>query len=214
MKPSPQASIERAIVSGAHSILTPSAASTSAEPEREEIERLPCLATGTPAPATTKAAQVEILCVPLASPPVPQVSIAPSGARTFTARALRARAAPAISSTVSPRTRSPIRNAPISASVAAPDMMRPKDFGGFLLGELFAVRHFAKDSAEIRKVCHARARGARAHRPLLVARGRARAARRGRGRESSQAADGRAPRRCSRDGTARHERGNACAGDP
>ena len=35
--------------------------STSAEPEREEIARLPCLATGTPAPATTKAAQVEML---------------------------------------------------------------------------------------------------------------------------------------------------------
>ena len=71
---------------GLQSILTPSACNTSAEPEREEIERLPCLATGTPAPATTKAAQVEILCVPLPSPPVPQVSMAPSGARTLTAR--------------------------------------------------------------------------------------------------------------------------------
>src|SRR5262245_61061698 len=106
-------------------MLMPSAASTSAEPDREEIERLPCLATGTPAPATTNAAQVEILCVPLASPPVPQVSIAPSGARTATARALSARAAPAISSTVSPRTRSPIRSAPICASVAPSDMMSP-----------------------------------------------------------------------------------------
>src|SRR4029453_10890643 len=102
MKPRPQDAMHRAIVSGAHSILMPSADSTSAEPEREEIDRLPCLATGTPAPATTKAAQVEILCVPLASPPVPQVSIAPSGARTGIARALRARVAPAISSTVSP----------------------------------------------------------------------------------------------------------------
>src|SRR5262245_8949025 len=125
MKPSPQCSIARAISSGADSILTPSAASTSAEPEREEIELLPCLATGTPAPATTKAAQVEILWVPLASPPVPQVSMAPSGACTATARALSARAAPAISSTVSPRTRSPIRSAPICASVAPPDMMSP-----------------------------------------------------------------------------------------
>src|SRR5262245_1608484 len=125
MKPSPHCSIARAIASGAHSILTPSAASTSAEPEREEIERLPCLATGTPAPATTNAAQVEILCVPLASPPVPHVSIAPSGARTATARALSARAAPAISSTVPPRTRNPIRSAPICASVAPPDMMSP-----------------------------------------------------------------------------------------
>src|SRR4029079_11926051 len=78
-------SMQWAIASGPHSILTPSAASTSAEPEREEIERLPCLATGTPAPATTNAVQVEMLCVPLASPPVPQVSMAPSGARTVTA---------------------------------------------------------------------------------------------------------------------------------
>src|SRR5690349_25127558 len=106
MKPIPQAGMQRAIVSGEHSILTPRADKTSAEPERDEIDRLPCLATGTPAPATTKAAQVEILCVFLLSPPVPQVSIAPSGAFTGTAHCLSARAAPAISSTVSPRTRS------------------------------------------------------------------------------------------------------------
>src|SRR5215469_4846795 len=126
MKPRPQASMQRAMVSGAHSILTPSAVSTSAEPERDEIERLPCLATGTPAPATTKAAQVEMLYVPLASPPVPQVSIDPSGARTGVARALSARAAPAISSTVSPLTRIPISSALICASVARPDMIRSK----------------------------------------------------------------------------------------
>src|SRR5262245_39882940 len=125
MKPSPHCSIARAMSSGPDSILTPSAASTSAEPDREEIERLPCLATGTPAPATTNAAQVDILWVPLASPPVPQVSMAPSGAHTATARALSARAAPAISSTVSPRWRSVIRSAPICASVVPPDMMSP-----------------------------------------------------------------------------------------
>src|SRR3990170_7711378 len=126
MKPRPQVSMQCVIVSGPHSMLTPRAASTSAEPEREEIDRLPCLATGTPAPATTKAAQVEILCVPLASPPVPQVSMAPSGARTLTARARMARAAPAISSTVSPRARIPISNAPTCTSVAAPDMISAK----------------------------------------------------------------------------------------
>src|SRR4026207_1798300 len=109
MKPIPQAGMQRAIVSGEHSILTPRADKTSAEPEREEIDLFPCLATGTPAPATTKAAQVEILCVPLVSPPVPQVSIAPSGARTGIARALRARAAPAISSTVPPPLPTPPR---------------------------------------------------------------------------------------------------------
>src|SRR3990170_3532301 len=126
MKPSPHSAMQRAIVSGPHSILTPSAVSTSAEPEREEIERLPCLATGTPAPATTKAAQVEILYVPLASPPVPHVSMAPSGAATLTALARMARAAPAISSIVSPRTRKPMRSAPTCASVAPPDMIRSK----------------------------------------------------------------------------------------
>ena len=126
MKPSPQVSMQWVMVSGVHSILMPSAASTSAEPEREEIERLPCLATGTPAPATTKAAHVEMLCVPLESPPVPQVSIAPSGTLTGTARARSARAAPAISSTVSPRTRSPMSSAPSCASVAPPDMISSK----------------------------------------------------------------------------------------
>ena len=57
------------------SILTPSAVSTSAPPEREDSARLPCLATGTPAPATMKAAQVEMLKEPEASPPVPTTSI-------------------------------------------------------------------------------------------------------------------------------------------
>ena len=36
--------------------------------------RLPCLATRTPAPAMTSAVAVEMLKVPLVSPPVPQVS--------------------------------------------------------------------------------------------------------------------------------------------
>ena len=48
--------------------------STQAEPLLLETERLPCLATKPPPAATTKAAAVEILKVPLASPPVPQVS--------------------------------------------------------------------------------------------------------------------------------------------
>jgi hypothetical protein len=41
--------------------LTPSAASTSAAPEREDAARLPCLATGTPQAATISAAAVEML---------------------------------------------------------------------------------------------------------------------------------------------------------
>ena len=46
-------------------------------PQWLETDRLPCLATGTPAAATTKAAVVETLKVPEPSPPVPQVSTAP-----------------------------------------------------------------------------------------------------------------------------------------
>ena len=42
-------------------MLTPSAVSTSAAPELEDSARLPCLATGTPQPATTSAAAVEML---------------------------------------------------------------------------------------------------------------------------------------------------------
>ena len=53
----------------------PSASSTSALPAAEETARLPCLATGTPAPATTNAVVVEMLKVCSPSPPVPQVSM-------------------------------------------------------------------------------------------------------------------------------------------
>ncbi len=55
-------------------MLTPSASITSAEPHLELMLRLPCLATRTPAPAIVRAVAVEMLKVPLVSPPVPQVS--------------------------------------------------------------------------------------------------------------------------------------------
>src|SRR4029079_15417866 len=126
MKPRPHCAMQREIVSGDASIFTPSSLSTSADPEREEMARLPCLATGTPAPATTKAAQVETLNVPLPSPPVPHVSMAPSGACTFSTFARMARAAPAISSTVSPRTRSAINRPLTCAGVADPDITSSK----------------------------------------------------------------------------------------
>ena len=87
------------------STFTPSAASTSAPPVREDSARLPCLATGTPQPATTKVTAVETFSVPAASPPVPQTSIASGGAATAVIRARMARTAPVISGTVSPRTR-------------------------------------------------------------------------------------------------------------
>ena len=76
----------------------------SAEPDFDEKLRLPCLATGTPQPATTSAAAVEMLKVPAPSPPVPTVSMAPGGASIGSALARMVRAAPVISLTVSPRT--------------------------------------------------------------------------------------------------------------
>ncbi len=61
MKPMPVSAMQREMAAGARSMRTPNAASTSAAPDLEESARLPCLATGTPAPATMKEAQVEML---------------------------------------------------------------------------------------------------------------------------------------------------------
>ncbi len=61
MKPMPASRMQVAIRSGVSSMLTPRAASVSAAPDFDDSARLPCLATGTPAPATTKAEAVEML---------------------------------------------------------------------------------------------------------------------------------------------------------
>src|SRR6516164_3817601 len=82
MNPMPASRMQSPICSGESSIFTPKAESTSAAPDRDDKARLPCLATGTPAPATISAAQVEMLNEPEASPPVPTTSIAFGGART------------------------------------------------------------------------------------------------------------------------------------
>lgn len=55
-------------------MFTPRASSTSAAPHLLEAARLPCLATGTPAAATTRAAVVEMLKELEPSPPVPTIS--------------------------------------------------------------------------------------------------------------------------------------------
>ena len=113
----------------------PSVSATSADPQSEETERLPCLATLSPAPATTKAVAVDTLNVPEASPPVPAVSISISrsvpvaattsvaSVRTLTTFWRITWAKPISSSTVSPFIRSAVRNAAIWAFVAAPDMI-------------------------------------------------------------------------------------------
>ncbi len=102
MKPMPTVSRHWATASAPRSMFTPSASSTSALPQRLDIARLPCLATLSPAPATMKAAVVEILKVEEPSPPVPQVSTTGEVTRTGVALACITLAKPAISSTVSP----------------------------------------------------------------------------------------------------------------
>ena len=101
----------------------------------EETARLPCLATLSPAPATTKAVVVETLKVEVASPPVPQVSTTVSRSTLISSRSRSirpsemgmrvalvriTRAAAVISATVSPFMRSAVMKEPIWASVASP----------------------------------------------------------------------------------------------
>ena len=123
MKPMPASSMHLLTPSASSSIFTPRASSTSALPQPELMPRLPCLATRSPAPATTKAAVVEMLKLPEPSPPVPQVST--TGPETVTGTALSriTDASPAISSTVSPFKRSAVRKAAIWAGVASPSII-------------------------------------------------------------------------------------------
>ena len=67
----PASARHRSTPAASRSIFTPSASRTSAEPQWLEAARFPCLATGAPAAAVTIAATVEMLNVPLRSPPVP-----------------------------------------------------------------------------------------------------------------------------------------------
>ena len=105
-------------------MLTPSAASTSAEPDLLVTLRLPCFATGTPAAAATSAAEVLTLKICEPVPPVPQVSSTPVRRVRMGVMCFRiAAAAPAISSTVSPFARSAVSSSAISFSAARPCMM-------------------------------------------------------------------------------------------
>ena len=100
--------------------MTPRASRTSAEPVEPDMARLPCLATATPAPATTKAAVVEMLKLPEPSPPVPQVSTTSPSTDTWRDFSRITRAIPVISSTVSPLIRSAVKKDPTWADVASP----------------------------------------------------------------------------------------------
>jgi hypothetical protein len=69
--PMPTWSMHCPTLAGVRSRLTPRVSTTSADPQRLETERLPCLATFSPAPATTSAVAVDTLNVADASPPGP-----------------------------------------------------------------------------------------------------------------------------------------------
>jgi len=101
-------------------MLTPSAVSTSALPERRVMVRLPCLATFSPAPAATKATAVETLKVETPVPPVPQTSITWCGCLSTTAARRITRAQAVISPTVSPRSRMAV-----TAAATWPGSARP-----------------------------------------------------------------------------------------
>src|SRR5690625_1138516 len=74
IKPMLMRSTHSETCSGVRSSRAPSVSSTSALPEEDEALRPPCLATLTPAAATTNMLAVEILKVLDASPPVPHIS--------------------------------------------------------------------------------------------------------------------------------------------
>ena len=84
----------------------PSASSTSADPDFDDAERLPCLTTRAPAPAATIADIVEMLTDMDRSPPVPTTSSSRPGTEIGLAAASIASAMPVTSSTVSPLARS------------------------------------------------------------------------------------------------------------
>ena len=119
-KTNPVARRQRTASPGASAVGTPSASNTSADPQRLVRLRLPCLAIFAPAAAAISATAVEILNVPLASPPVPQVSTREARSSSLngkvTAVARMASAKPVNSSAVTRRAASAVRNSAIYTS--------------------------------------------------------------------------------------------------
>ena len=120
MKQIPSSLRHHSATCGDTATFTPKAVNTSALPHKLLAARLPCFATGKPAPAITKAAAVETLKVLAQLDPVPAVSIKqPCRELMPVARARIPSARPANSSTVSPFCFRAISVAAICASVAA-----------------------------------------------------------------------------------------------
>ena len=121
------ASVARAATrSGGRSSRTPSASRTSADPDCEDADRLPCLTTRAPAPAATIAAIVEMLTDIDRSAPGADDVEQPALARrsAWPARPSR-RPVPPTSSTVSPLARSETAKPAIWAGVASPARISP-----------------------------------------------------------------------------------------
>src|SRR5438094_627402 len=117
----PASARQRSTTAGDAVTLMPSASYTSAPPVRLDADRLPCLATRTPAAATTSAAHEEMLNVPDLSPPVPHVSTTFSYRfDTCTACARIAFARPTISTGRSPFIASPTSSPAMCAGAARP----------------------------------------------------------------------------------------------
>ncbi len=121
----PASSATSATRAGVRSSRIPSCSSTSAEPDFDEADRLPCLTTRAPAPAATIAAIVEMLTDIDRSPPVPTTSSRRPGIESGVATAYIASTRPRTSSVVSPLARSATAKPAIWAGVASPDSSSP-----------------------------------------------------------------------------------------
>src|SRR5512137_1341361 len=110
MKPRPDDLMHSSTCAGGRSIGTPSADNTSADPDRLEIDRFPCFATGTPTEAVTNEAAVLMLNEFDPSPPVPQRSTQSFGTVIFADRSRIAVTNPTSSCSVSPFIRIAVMN--------------------------------------------------------------------------------------------------------
>ena len=211
----PASWMQRATSSGARSILTPSARSTSAAPDLRGQRAVAVLGdrhAGARDDERGAGRDVEGAGgVAAGADHVDRRRRAPSR-RSILARMVVT--APVISSTVSPRTRSAISRPPICEGVASPDIMRSKAPAASSRVSVAPVATLAmsalKSSAMVMSqvVCNARARALASPAVRVV-----RSTRR-RGRENSSASDGRARTRCFRDEIARHAPAASCARAP
>src|SRR5687768_8338819 len=120
MKQIPMSFSDDSDTDGIAETFTPSAVNKSALPDLLLAARLPCFATGNPAPAITNAAAVEMLKVFARLDPVPAVSMKHVCRElTRTARDRSPSTKPVSSSTVSPFAASATNAAEICASVAS-----------------------------------------------------------------------------------------------